>query len=210
MAANYQHIGGHENRLGRHYSRFSAFWSPAALTDQSLALRKSQNAGSNGRSRASSGSGSDEPMCSRQACGGGSVQDPLQRSTYIYRTAAGGIVGWHEDLGHNVLQKLDKIICRSGGRYLCLRWRKDIDPAWLRAPALYLDAAHIGSFEIAKAWLPDLVLKLEATAKAPHQRVVQLVESQMSYRKLLSGTAGGEPSNRTTKLPIKTRRGLPK
>src|SRR5215472_3671673 len=28
-------------------------WSPAALTDQSLALRKSQNAGSNGRSRAS-------------------------------------------------------------------------------------------------------------------------------------------------------------
>jgi hypothetical protein len=52
MAANYQHIGGHENRLGRHYSRFSAFWSPAALTDQSLALRKSQNAGSNGRSRA--------------------------------------------------------------------------------------------------------------------------------------------------------------
>src|SRR6516165_10351320 len=54
MAANYQHIGGHENRLGRHYSRFSAFWSPADLTDQSLALRKSQNAGSNGRSRASS------------------------------------------------------------------------------------------------------------------------------------------------------------
>src|SRR6516165_6664733 len=55
MAANYQHIGGHENRLGRHYSRFSAFWSPADLTDQSLALRKSQNAGSNGRSRVSDG-----------------------------------------------------------------------------------------------------------------------------------------------------------
>ena len=30
-AANYQHIGGHESRLGRHYSRFSTFWSPAAL-----------------------------------------------------------------------------------------------------------------------------------------------------------------------------------
>ena len=54
MAANYQHIGGGENRLGRHYSRFSAFWPPAALADQSLALRKSQNAGSNRRSRASS------------------------------------------------------------------------------------------------------------------------------------------------------------
>src|SRR6516162_7785440 len=53
MAANYQHIGGGENRLGRHYSPFSAFWPPAALADQSLALRKSQNAGSNRRSRAS-------------------------------------------------------------------------------------------------------------------------------------------------------------
>jgi len=25
MAANYRHIGGGENRLGRHYSRFSRF-----------------------------------------------------------------------------------------------------------------------------------------------------------------------------------------
>ena len=56
MAANYQHIGGGENRLGRHYSRFSAFWPPAALADQSLALRKSQNAGSNRRSRVSAAS----------------------------------------------------------------------------------------------------------------------------------------------------------
>ena len=55
MAANYQHIGGGENRLGRHYSRFSAFWPPAALADQSLALRKSQNAGSNRRSRVKAG-----------------------------------------------------------------------------------------------------------------------------------------------------------
>jgi catechol 2,3-dioxygenase-like lactoylglutathione lyase family enzyme len=39
------------------------------------------------------GSGSGNPMCSRQACGRGSVQDPLQRSTYIYKTAAGGLVG---------------------------------------------------------------------------------------------------------------------
>src|SRR5262249_15709259 len=40
MAANYRHIGGAENRLGRHYSRFSAFWPPAAFAGQSLALRK--------------------------------------------------------------------------------------------------------------------------------------------------------------------------
>src|SRR5215469_1180182 len=31
MAANYRHIGGGENRLGRHYSRFSAFWPPQPL-----------------------------------------------------------------------------------------------------------------------------------------------------------------------------------
>src|SRR3984893_16655825 len=33
------------------------------------------------------GSGSGKPMCSRQTCGRGSVQDPLQRSTYICKTA---------------------------------------------------------------------------------------------------------------------------
>src|SRR5215469_17971116 len=31
MAANYQHIGGHENRLGRHYSRFRRFGHPQPL-----------------------------------------------------------------------------------------------------------------------------------------------------------------------------------
>jgi len=31
MAANYRHIGGGENRLGRHYSRFSAFCPPQPL-----------------------------------------------------------------------------------------------------------------------------------------------------------------------------------
>jgi hypothetical protein len=87
---------------------------------------------------------------------------------------------------------------KEGKRYLCLRWRKDIDPAWLKAPALYLDAANIGSFEIAKAWLPDLVLKLETTAKAPHTRVIQLVETQMSYRKLLAGSEATPQKNDET------------
>src|SRR5438477_1826284 len=50
MAANYRHIGGPENRLGRHYSRLRRFWPAVALADQSLAPRKSQNAGSNRRS----------------------------------------------------------------------------------------------------------------------------------------------------------------
>jgi hypothetical protein len=81
----------------------------------------------------------------------------------------------------------------QGTRYLCLRWRKEIDPAWLKAPTLYLDAANIGSFEIAKAWLSDLDLKLETTATAPHMRITQLVDSQMSYRRLLNYAAeGGE------------------
>src|SRR5262245_44490822 len=34
MAANYRHIGNRENRLGRHYSRFSGFCSTAFLADQ--------------------------------------------------------------------------------------------------------------------------------------------------------------------------------
>src|SRR5689334_8972140 len=53
MAADYRHIGGVENRLGRHYSRFSPFSPTPALADQSLAWRKLWNAGSNRRSRAS-------------------------------------------------------------------------------------------------------------------------------------------------------------
>jgi hypothetical protein len=49
MAANYRHIGGLENRLGRHYSRFSVFWPAARLADRSLGQRKSRNGGSNRR-----------------------------------------------------------------------------------------------------------------------------------------------------------------
>src|SRR5437762_11598117 len=51
MAADYRHIGGLENRLGRHYSRFWAVWPAPALAGQSLALRKLCDAGSNRRSR---------------------------------------------------------------------------------------------------------------------------------------------------------------
>src|SRR5437868_2207203 len=61
MAADYRHIGGRENRLGRHYSRFSPFWPTPALSGQSLALRKLCDAGSNRRSqiRAADLSGAD-------------------------------------------------------------------------------------------------------------------------------------------------------
>src|SRR5262245_14423454 len=55
MAANYRHIGGGENRLGRHYSRFAGIWPTSFLADQSLTLRKSQNAGSNRPSRVNGG-----------------------------------------------------------------------------------------------------------------------------------------------------------
>src|SRR5690349_9192544 len=51
MAADYRHIGGRENRLGRHYSRFPPFWPTPALSGQSLALRKLCDAGSNRRSQ---------------------------------------------------------------------------------------------------------------------------------------------------------------
>ncbi|HMH61085.1 MAG TPA: hypothetical protein VK561_07285, partial [Bradyrhizobium sp.] len=53
MAADYRHIGGLENRLGRHYSRFSPFLPTPALASQSLALQKLCDAGSNRRRRAS-------------------------------------------------------------------------------------------------------------------------------------------------------------
>src|SRR5438270_7386437 len=59
MAADYRHIGGRENRLGRHYSRFSPFWPTPALSGQSLALRKLCDAGSNRRSQVSATSRSD-------------------------------------------------------------------------------------------------------------------------------------------------------
>src|SRR5207248_7249896 len=58
MAANYRHIGGRENRLGRHYSRFSPFSPTPTLAGQSLALRKLCDAGSKRRSRVS-GRGTD-------------------------------------------------------------------------------------------------------------------------------------------------------
>ena len=62
MAADYRHIGGVENRLGRHYSRFSPFSPTPALADQSLAWRKLWNAGSNRRSRASVGPQADDEL----------------------------------------------------------------------------------------------------------------------------------------------------
>src|SRR5690349_3424464 len=62
MAADYRHIDGLENRLGRHYSRFPPFSLTPALADQSLALRKLRDAGSNRRSRVRSGCGSRGPQ----------------------------------------------------------------------------------------------------------------------------------------------------
>src|SRR5438132_6563943 len=52
MAANYRHIGGQENRLGRHYSRFPAFSPAAPLARQYLAAQKFRRGGSNRRSQA--------------------------------------------------------------------------------------------------------------------------------------------------------------
>jgi hypothetical protein len=74
----------------------------------------------------------------------------------------------------------------NGIRYLHLRRRSEIDAAWLKAPTLYLDAADTGAIEIAKAWLPELNLKVVARAAAPHMRVTQIVDSPMAYRKFLA------------------------
>src|SRR6266851_5024116 len=60
MAANYRHIRGFENRLGRHYSRFPAFSPAATLARQSLVLPKSPSGGSNRRSQVNNGSSFQE------------------------------------------------------------------------------------------------------------------------------------------------------
>jgi hypothetical protein len=90
-----------------------------------------------------------------------------------------------------------ELIEENGIRHLALRRRQDINEAWLKAPTLYLDAADIGSFKIAKAWLPDLDLKVEARAKAPHMRVTQLVDRQMAYQGLITGEADEQVATRS-------------
>jgi hypothetical protein len=73
----------------------------------------------------------------------------------------------------------------DGERQLRLRRRREIDPAWLRAPTLYLDAAGLDSFQIARAWFPELDLKVDARAKAPNMTVAQLADSEMPYSRLV-------------------------
>ena len=55
-------------------------------------------------------------MCSRQACGRGTVQDHLQRSTYIYKTGAGVFVDGTKGYWYKLLKILEKIVFISGGR----------------------------------------------------------------------------------------------
>ncbi len=98
-----------------------------------------------------------------------------------------GVAQALEIFGHQVGGRLAPsgvlITEKNNKKYLGLRWRRDIDSAWLKPPTLYLDAVDIGTYEIAKAWLPDLTLELEARAKAPHMQITQLVDSSMAYRK---------------------------
>jgi hypothetical protein len=94
MAANYQHIGGRENRLGRHYSRFLAFWPAAPLAAQSLARRKSRNSGSNRRSWARL-TGSDRYSSVARTRANGDLYTPALRdrweTTYFPGIRAAGL-----------------------------------------------------------------------------------------------------------------------
>jgi hypothetical protein len=73
---------------------------------------------------------------------------------------------------------------RRGGPFVRLRWRKNIHSALLMSPVLYLDATGAKGVELAKAWLPRIELAVEASAKAPHMRVIQLTDTEMSYDKI--------------------------
>lgn len=64
---------------------------------------------------------------------------------------------------------------------------------------LYLDAVDIGTFQIAKAWLPDLVLEVEVRAKAPYVKVTQLVDSSMAYRKFCARAEDEEVTARNNR-----------
>jgi len=98
---------------------------------------------------------------------------------------------------------------RGDGWFLRARWRKDIHRSWLRAPVLYLDAAGTGAVKIAKAWLPDIRLAVEARARAPHMRAAQIVDSQMSYQKISRrGSVGNVPEMLARIVETRGRSGL--
>src|SRR5690242_8558873 len=61
MAANYRHIGGDENRLGRHYSRFSGFGPRPSLPINHLFCENRQTAGRIGQDGLGHTSRSTEP-----------------------------------------------------------------------------------------------------------------------------------------------------
>src|SRR5271168_4862495 len=86
MAADYRHIGGRENRLGRHYSRFSPFLPAPALASQSLALRKLCDAGSNRRRRVNPELG--EPERQDQAGGTGADDQNVVVHHFVLRSSA--------------------------------------------------------------------------------------------------------------------------
>src|SRR3954471_3075448 len=96
MAADYRHIGSLENRLGRHYSRFLAFWPAPALAGQSLALRKLCDAGSNRRSRVRAG-----PLmpCGHPRLGG--IALIFANSRDVLESAKA--LGWRQDDPRNAL-----------------------------------------------------------------------------------------------------------
>src|SRR6202035_3507216 len=46
----------------------------------------------------------------------------------------------------------------------------------------HLVRAGIGGAHIAKAWIPHLQVQVQAGATAPHMRIVQITDTQLSYR----------------------------
>src|SRR6266566_2956240 len=81
MAANYRHIGGHENRLGRHYSGFSAFLAATPLARQSLAAQKFPSGGSNRRSQASVREQWAHSRCKRRQPSAAAAREQARAST---------------------------------------------------------------------------------------------------------------------------------
>ncbi|MFA6241331.1 MAG: hypothetical protein WC655_10400 [Candidatus Hydrogenedentales bacterium] len=66
---------------------------------------------------------------------------------------------------------------------VALRWKENIEEAWLRADVLYLDAD--GELEIARQWLPDLELVADVRSTAPHQSIWQVEDTAVGYGKVV-------------------------
>jgi len=73
-----------------------------------------------------------------------------------------------------------------------------IHPDWLDGPVLHLDATLHP--DIARAWLPRLVLRADIRVEPEHAIIRQVVEAGISYGKIVPGAIGGDEATKKRNL----------